>query len=145
MQALQVPLPSQTMLVPQPVPADLLVAATHWDDPVEQEVVPFWQGLLGWQETPELHVLQVPLPSQTLLVPQFVPAAWLPVPAHTAVPVEQDTLPVWQRLLLGLQALPSGQAPQVPLLQNCPLPQLLPLSAGTHVPVEQELQLPQVV
>jgi hypothetical protein len=50
-------------------------------------------------------------------------------------------------LLLGLQLLPSAHAPQVPLLQNCPLPlpHVLPLSDALQVPVEHELHSPQVV
>jgi hypothetical protein len=64
-----------------------------------------------------------------------------------AVPVEQEILPVWHGLLFGLHELPSAQAPQVPLLQNCPLPllQVLPLSDALQVPVEHELHSPQVV
>jgi hypothetical protein len=95
---------------------------------------------------PSAQAAQAPL-LQTIPLPQTlaVPSATVPVAVHTAVPVEQDTLPVWQGLSFGLQLLPSGQAPHVPLLQNCPLPQVLPLSAGLHVPVEHELQLPQVV
>jgi hypothetical protein len=59
--------------------------------------------------------------------------------------VEHETVPVWQRLPLGLHVLPSGQAPQEPALQNFPTSQDLPLSADRHVPVAQELQTPQVV
>jgi hypothetical protein len=82
-QVLQVPAPLQTMFVPQLVPADLLVLATHWDDPVEQDVVPFWQGLLGWQDVPAVQAVQFPLPSQTWLVPQLAPAGWFPLATQT--------------------------------------------------------------
>jgi hypothetical protein len=86
---------------------------------------------------------------QTFPVPQTVgvPSAALTGFRQTAVPVEHDIFPVWHGLLLGLQLLPSAHAPQVPLLQNCPLPlpHVLPLSDALHVPVEHELQAPQVV
>jgi hypothetical protein len=133
------------MFVPQLVPAALLASSPQTGAPVVHEIFPVLQFLVGWHEAPALHVLQVPLPSQTLPEPQLVPVVWLPVPVHMAVPVEQDTLPVWQRLSSGLHVLPSAQAPQVPLLQNCPLLQFLPLSAGLHTPVEQELQVPQAL
>ena len=132
------------MLVPQVVPAALLVLATHWDAPVEQEVAPFWHGLLGWHEVPAVQATQVALPLQTMLVPQLVPAGWLPFAVHCAVPVEQDNVPVWHGLLLGVHGLPSAQAPQAPLLQTFPLPQSVPLAIGLQVPVEHELHVPQV-
>jgi hypothetical protein len=114
---------------------------------VEQENVPVWQGLLlGLQFPPEEQVTHAPF-LQTFPVPQTfgVPSATLTGVRQTAVPVEHDTLPVWQGLLLGLQSLPSGQAPQIPLLQNFPVSQFFPLSAALHVPVEHELQAPQGV
>jgi len=143
-QAPQLPLPLQTWLVPQTVPAPLLVLATHWDDPVEQDVVPFWQGLLGWQDVPAVQAPQFPLPSQTWLLPQFVPAPLAVVATHWSDPVEQDVVPFWQGLF-GWQDVPVVQAAQFPLpSQTILVPQLVPpplLVLATHWddPVEQEV------
>ncbi len=95
--ALQVPL-SQTLLVPQEVPLATFPVSLQTEVPVAQDVAPFLHGLVGWQALPAVHELQVPL-SQTLLVPQAVPSATLPVSAQTEVPVTQEVVPVRQALL----------------------------------------------
>jgi hypothetical protein len=74
-QATQLPALLQTMLVPQLVPAILLLPSTQVGAPVAHEVVPFLQVLFGFvlQATPAAHATQVPEPLQTMLVPQLTP------------------------------------------------------------------------
>jgi hypothetical protein len=137
----------QTWLVPQVVPVALVPLATHTDDPVEQDVAPVWQELLGlgWHATPSAQLTQVPVLLQTMPEPQGVPAGWLPLATHTDAPVKHDVAPAWQGLLaLGWHATPAVQETQVPaLLQTMLVPQMLPtgwLPLATHWadPVEQD-------
>jgi hypothetical protein len=115
-----VPLPSQTWLVPQVVPA----AALLWVQvrpPVLQLVVPGLQVVP--QDAPAVQGEHIPLPSQTWLVPQVVPAAAL-VWLHTDRPLVQLTVP-------GLQVVPHAalivHAPQLPeASQTWLVPQLDP-------------------
>jgi len=46
---------------------------------------------------------------------------------------------------VGEHGEPSEQAPHCPLLQTFPAPHVVPLAIGLHVPVVQELQVPQAV
>jgi hypothetical protein len=96
-QEVQVP-PLQTLLVPHDVPSVTFPASAHTMVPVEQDVAPVLQGLLGWQVVPLVQPPQLPL-LQTLLVPQEVPFATFPVSVQTEVPVMQDVAPVLQTLL----------------------------------------------
>ena len=92
--ARQVP-PLQTMFVPQAVPFALLLPSTQVIVPVEQDVVPFLQLLVGLvtHAEPAVHALHVPL-LQTPLVPHEVPFATFPVSAQTDTPVTHDVAPV---------------------------------------------------
>lgn len=65
-------------------------------------------------------------------------------------PVEQSVAPVWQSALTpSVQAAPELHALQVPVASHTPLvvPVMQAVARGTrvHVPVEHELQVPQVV
>jgi hypothetical protein len=132
-QSAQAPEPSHTLLVPQLVPADLLVPSTQVVVPVLQLVVPCLQmeGLLA-QLCPAVHMPQKPAPSHTWLVPQLVPAA-LGVPStQVGAPVVHETTPLAQ-LALGLvvQAAPCVQLMQLPVpVQTRLVPQLVPPGRG---------------
>jgi hypothetical protein len=73
--------------------------------PVEQTIVPVWQGLAGVHAEPGTHARHVP-PMQTPPV-HSVPSGALPVAMHTALPVEQFVTPTWHTL--GVHATPSTQ------------------------------------
>src|SRR5689334_9969404 len=77
-QVTQAPEPLQTWLVPQLVPAILLVSSTQVMAPVVQDVVPFLQAVgLVVQALPAVHETQLPEPLQTMLAPQLAPGALL--------------------------------------------------------------------
>jgi hypothetical protein len=141
---LQVPTPSQTMFVPQLVPAALLVSSPQTGAPVVQENFPVLQPLLGWQEAPAVQLPQPPTPSQTMFVPQLVPAALLVSSAQIGAPVVQENFPVLQTLL-GWQEALSVQLPQLPTpSQTILVPQFVPAdllvsSAQTGAPVVHEI------
>ena len=102
-QATQAPELLQTMLVPQPVPGDLLAPSTQVLAPVEHEIMPFLQMLgLVLQAAPAVQATQPPLPSQTWLVPQVVPAALLPPSTQVCAPVEQELVPFLQEVGLPM-------------------------------------------
>src|SRR6266498_915751 len=87
-QATQVPVPLQTMFVPQLTPGDLLLPSLQVMAPVEHEVAPFLQPFgFPVHDWPLVHATQAPEPLQTRLVPQLVPAAF-------AVPFMQVDAPV---------------------------------------------------
>jgi hypothetical protein len=69
----QPPLPLHTRLAPHEIPAGLLALSVQIREPVEQEFVPFLQGLAGWQAVPDVHEMHCPL-RQTRLAPQAVPS-----------------------------------------------------------------------
>ena len=115
-----------TLLVPHDVPSATFPDATQAEVPVEQDVTPVLQRVLGWQVVPAVQAPQVPL-SHTLLVPHDVPFARFPVSVQTEVPVAQDVAPVLQALL-GWQVVPAVQAPQVPALHTLLVPQVVPLA-----------------
>lgn len=73
-QALHTP-PPQTRFVPQAVPSAIgTEVSEHTGAPVLQLMVPAWHGFTGVQEIPAWQPTQPPAPSQTLFVPQLVPA-----------------------------------------------------------------------
>jgi hypothetical protein len=137
--------PRHTWPVPQlAVPSFTLPAGVHTDVPVEQSVVPVWQGLLGVQTSPVLQATQLP-PLQTKSVPQDVPLPrFTPRSVHTGVPAEQSRLPVWQGAVVGAHGDPPAQLTQAPLLHTCLLPQpepsaAFPLCTQTDVPDAHEV------
>jgi hypothetical protein len=130
------------MLFPQDSPFMMLLVSTHTGLPVEHEIVPFLHRFVGWQAAPSLQVLHVP-PLQTLFVPHNVPFMTFPDSPHTAVPVEQEIIPVLHGFV-GWQLAPLLQMPHVPLLQTLLEPQEVPLetfpvSTHTDVPVEHDV------
>ena len=122
------PVPLQTMLVPQLTPADLLPPSTQVMAPVAQEVVPFLQTLgLVVQAAPVAHATQAPVPLQTWLVPQVVPAAVLPPSTQVMAPVAQELVPVLQLVGLPVHDWPAVHAMHMPVpLQTMLVPQLTP-------------------
>jgi hypothetical protein len=144
-QATQAPAPSQTMLVPQLVPADLLPPSTQVCAPDEHEVVPFLQTLgLVVQAAPAVHDTQLPDPLQTWFMPHVAPAGVLPPSMQVIVPLEQDVVPVLQAVGLPVQAWPAVHDTQVPEpLQTMLVPQLVPAAFAVplvhvDVPVEHD-------
>jgi hypothetical protein len=117
----------QTPLVPQAVPFGALPLATQVDVPVAHEVVPVRQGLAGWQLTPDVQALHVPLlqTAGAAVVPQLVPFATLPTSAQTDVPVVQEVVPVRQGLV-GWQLAPAVHATHDPALHTLFVPQTVP-------------------
>jgi hypothetical protein len=113
----QVPMPSQTWLVPQLVPAVLLpVPSTQVVPPVRHDVVPILHALgLPVHVLPAVQATQTPLPLQTMLVPQPVPAALLLPSMHVMPPVRHDVVPFRQLVGLPVQVLPAVQPTQMPL------------------------------
>jgi len=126
-QATQAPAPSQTMLVPQLVPADLLPPSTQVCAPDEHEVVPFLQTLaLVVQAAPAVHDTQLPEPLHTWFMPQAAPAAVLPPSTQVMAPLEHEVVPVLQAVGLPVHAWPAVQATHMPPLQTMLVPQLTP-------------------
>jgi hypothetical protein len=136
-QATQVPAPLQTMLVPQLVPAALLVPSMQVVMPVVQETTPFLQMLgLAAQAMPGMQSSQPP-PWQNLFVPQAEPSGLLAPSTHVIAPVMHEVWPALQTLGLVVQGAPAVQATQVPEpLQTMLVPQLTPgalLPPSMHV------------
>jgi hypothetical protein len=138
-QGTQPPEPSQTRLVPQLVPADLLVPSTQVMAPVEQAVVPFLQAVgLPVQVLPAVQATQVPEPLHTMLLPQLMPGDLLVVSStQVMAPVEQAVVPFLQAVGLPVQLVPAVHETQPPEpLHTMLLPQLVPALLAvplTHV------------
>ena len=145
MQTPQVPFPSQTMLVPQLMPPILLLPSAQVIAPVMQEFVPFLQMLgLPLQEPPAVQAMQVPFPSQTMLVPQLVPPILLLLSAQVWAPVAHEVVPYLHAFGLAVHGWPALQAAQVPLpLHTIPTPQLVP--AALFAPSAQVVAVPEQV
>jgi hypothetical protein len=135
------------MLVPQLVPADLLLPSMQVWAPVVQEVVPFLQMLgLVVHDEPAVQATQPPEPLQTWLVPQLVPGDLLPPSTQVRAPVAQEVVPVLQAVGLVVHDEPAVQATQPPEpLQTWLVPQPTPgalfVVASTQVvaPVAHEV------
>jgi len=86
---------------------------------------------------------QVPAESHAALLPQAVPAALLPLSAHTDVPVLHEVLPVLHALL-GVQVRFAVHAVQAPVLHTRLVPHAVPsaievdVSWHTGAPLEHE-------
>jgi hypothetical protein len=124
----QAPEPLQTRLLPQLVPAALLVPSTQVEAPVAQEVMPFLQmfGLVV-QTVPAVHGTHVPPALHTMFVPQLVPGALFPVSPQTTTPVTHEVAPVLHGFA-GWQATAGVHAPQMPLLHTMFVPHDVPLA-----------------
>jgi hypothetical protein len=126
----QNPLPSQTRLVPQGVPAMMLpVPSTQTDAPVVHDVVPFlhFDGL-PLHEVPAVQATHVPEPLQTMLVPHDVPPVLGDPSMHVCTPVVHDVTP-FRQVAPGfvVHGCPLAQTVHWPeLLQTWLVPQLVP-------------------
>jgi hypothetical protein len=141
----QTPEPLQTMLVPQLVPAALLVPLMQVIKPVVQDVVPFLQTVgLVVHAVPAVHAPHVPA-LQTRFVPHVVPFATFPVSAQTGTPVTHEVAPILQ-WFVGWQAAALVHTPHVPLLQTMFVPQDAPLArfrpVSEHVIVGAQVCVP---
>jgi hypothetical protein len=94
-QETQVPVPLQTMLVPQAVPAALFVSSRQVCTPVMHEVTPLTQAAFGFvvQDWPGAQRVHWPFALQTWLVPQPVPAAFMAPSTQICAPVAQEVTP----------------------------------------------------
>lgn len=135
---------SHTMFVPHAAPSPRFVAwSAQVDAPVEHDVRPLWQGLLGVHCVPAVQLTHAP-PEQTWSVPHVVPStAFEPVSVHVETPVEHDVTPAWHGFVESVQGCPDAHEmhvlPEVPasappsaseLRQTMFVPQLVPLGCG---------------
>lgn len=112
--------------MPHDVPFATFPVSAQTGKPVTHEFAPVLQRFSGWQLAPGVHMPHTPL-LQTMLVPQEVPLTrFLPVSVQV-IDGEQDCVPAWQRFV-GVQASPTVQDRQLPLLQTRFVPQVVPLA-----------------
>jgi len=102
----------------------------HEIDPVRHWLPP------GLHAAPVEHALQTPLLLHTWLVPHGVPAATLPVALHTALPVEQEVVPVPHGFPLGVHDAPAAHATQAPALHTMFCPHDVPSAAFVPVSLQ---------
>jgi hypothetical protein len=111
--------------------------------PVEQEVMPVWQGA-GVQLAPAVHETHCPL-LQTMLVPQEVPfVAFEPVSKHEMPPSSQWMAPTSHGAEGGTQGAPFVHAWHVPLSQYRLAPHEVPFAA-LPIGVQTGCPVPQVI
>ena len=126
----QKPLPSQTWLDPQDVPAmTFVVPSTQVIAPVLHEVVPFLhEDGFPVQDVPAVQATQVPEPLQTMLVPQLVPPAFGVLSTQVCTPVVQEVMPFLHAAPgFVVHGWPLAQTVHWPLaLQTELVPQLVP-------------------
>jgi hypothetical protein len=115
--ATQVPVPLQTMLLPQAVPAALAAPSTQVCAPVAQDVTPFVHAAPGFvaHGWPGAHSPHCPFALQTWLAPQAVPAALGAPSTHACTPVAHDVTPFAHGFGLPVQDSPAVHVPHVPL------------------------------
>jgi hypothetical protein len=107
--------PLQTMSVPHAVPAGTFVpVSVHVGAAPEQTSVPVWHLFVGVHAPPAWQVAHVPA-WQTIPVPHELPFGLLSLSVQTGAPVVQTMLPTRQGRPVTSQAIPSGQASQLPL------------------------------
>ena len=140
--ATHIPLPSQTWLAPQPVPADRLPKSRQAGAPVWQLVMPVLHAVgLVEQFAFAVHETQVPDPLQAMLLPQPVPPGLLTSSTQVGAPVAQEVMPVLHAFALVVHDCPAAHATQAPApSQTMPTPQLVP--AVVFVPSVQVVVLP---
>lgn len=123
------------------VPFGFAAPSTHTALPVAQSMLPLRQAEFGFEvhEAPALHATHAP----ALQTPpgHDVPFILLVLSEHTALPVEQLTMPFLQTLALVVQLAPSLHALHEPL-RHAPPEQVVPLflfapSTQVGVPPEQ--------
>ena len=138
-QATQLCVEVHTFPLPQTVPTGLGVRLPQTGLPLAQEIVPVEQLSGPKQENPAWQVLQAPL-RHTWLDPHEVPLGLSWTLLHTAVPVAQSSVALWQTLP-SLQLAPWLHPTQLPLLQTPPVQAVplgeLPMLVQTAVPLEQ--------
>lgn len=85
----------QTRFVPQAVPLATFPDCMQTAAPLLQTVVPVRQGAVESEQlAPAWQLTQVPVPPQTMFVPQLVPTETsFPLSLQTGVPVEQASVP----------------------------------------------------
>lgn len=117
-----------TWLVPHETPsARDDPASLQTGVPVEQEVVPAWQGFAGVQTAPAVQATQVPA-LHTWFGPQAVPlATGAPVSVQLVMPPAHDTVPAWHALV-GVHTAPLLQT-QLPAAHVWLVPQVVPSAA----------------
>jgi len=114
-QETHVPEPLQTRFIPQVVPAAVFPPSTQVWAPVVQEVVPFLQVVgLPVHDWPAVHATHIPVPLQTMLVPQLTPGDLLVPSAQVMLPVVQAVVPFRQTLGLPVHDWPEVQATHEP-------------------------------
>jgi hypothetical protein len=135
-----------TMLVPHEVPLATFPDSAQTGTPVLQVVVPVRHGLPETEQVAAtVQLPQTPAALQTLFIPQLVPAATsVLLSLQTGVPVEHESVPVWQAFVAGVQGPFCWQVPHTPLLQTMLVPHeapfaLLPVSVQTAAPVVQTI------
>jgi hypothetical protein len=145
-QSTHAPLPSQTLLLAQVVPAERFPKSRQTGAPVWQLMMPVLHAF-GFVEQFMLgvHAPHAPPPSQTMLVPQLVPPALAVPSTQVWAPVAHDVTPFLHAVGLVVQGWPALQPTQAPLpSQTMPTPQLVP--AAVFAPSVQVVALPlQVV
>jgi hypothetical protein len=123
-----------TWPVPHDVPSGALAVKEHVDAPVEQLVVPVWQGpLFGLHAVPAVHATHDPL-LQTWLVPHVMPFAELPPLMQTDVPDAHDVLPARQTLPPGLHGAFAVHETQLPPLHTWLVPHAVPSATFAALP-----------
>src|SRR5580765_1826282 len=106
-QAMQPPLPSQTMPLPQAVPADRLPKSRQTGAPVWQLTMPVLHAVgLVEQFALGVQAAQVPLPSQTRFAPQVVPPGLLVPSTQVCAPVAHEVTPFLHALGLPVHGWP---------------------------------------
>jgi hypothetical protein len=132
-QSMHAPLESQTLLVPHMAPAPRSAPSVHTGAPVSQASTPTRQAVaLPVQVVPAAQSMHAPVESQTLSVPQLLPAVRWRVPSMHCTPDALHVMePCRQRFGLLLHETPGMHATHAPLKQIWLLPQPMPSDALT--------------
>jgi hypothetical protein len=131
--ATQVPLPLQTWLVPQVVPAAVLPESRQRGEPIAQSTTPVLHGALGFvaQAVPAMHATHCPLPLQTMPDPHTTPEPTLSPSMQPGVVPHATTPSLQTPPGLLVQTVPAAQVMHEPLLQTLSVPQDMPSGALT--------------
>jgi hypothetical protein len=132
-QVMQPPSPSQTLPVPQDVPAFSGGPLLQTAAPVEHFVRPCVQAPPGFvvHAAPAVQAMHVPVGVHTSFVPHDAPASRLPVVSLHATAGAHVRLPLRQAVGFVSQAEPLTQVMQVPPLQTLEVPHVVPSPAGS--------------